>query len=88
VGSCYGALDRRRLADGESFTVDSGHLVGYDATISIASRRAAAGGLIKSVKSGEDLVFDVTGPGEVITQSRNPREFVDWLIPQLPLERS
>jgi uncharacterized protein (TIGR00266 family) len=88
VGSCYGALDRRHLADGEQITVDSGHLVAYDPTITIASRRAAAGGIIKSMKSGEDLVFDVTGPGEVLTQSRNPREFVNWLIPQLPLQRN
>jgi uncharacterized protein (TIGR00266 family) len=88
IGSAYGALDRRHLTDGESFTVDSGHLVAYDKGISIASRRAAAGGLIKSMKSGEDLVFDVTGPGEVITQSRNPREFVNWLVPQLPAQRN
>jgi uncharacterized protein (TIGR00266 family) len=88
IGSAYGALDHRHLAEGESFTVDSGHLVSYDASISIASRRAAQGGLIKSFKSGEDLVFDVTGPGEVLTQSRNPREFVNWLVPQLPLQRN
>ena len=88
VGSCYGALDRRRLAEGESFTVDSGHLVGYDPAVSVASRRAAAGGLVKSFKSGEDLVFDVTGPGEVLTQSRNPKEFLNWLLPQIPSQRN
>src|SRR3954451_22319300 len=88
IGSCYGALDHRRLGEGEQITVDSGHLVAYDAGVSIASRRAATGGLVKSFKSGEDMVFDVTGPGEVLTQSRNPKEFLNWLIPQLPLQRN
>ena len=88
IGSCYGALDRRHLADGEEITVDSGHLVAYDEGVRITSRRAASGSLVKSYKSGEDLVFDVTGPGEVVTQSRNPKEFLNWLIPQLPLQRT
>lgn len=88
VGSCYGALDRRHLDDGEQITVDSGHLVAYDEGVNITSRRASSGGLIKSYKSGEDLVFDVTGPGEVVTQSRNPKEFLNWLIPQLPFQRA
>ncbi|MEA2172157.1 MAG: hypothetical protein QOF76_5457 [Solirubrobacteraceae bacterium] len=84
VGSCYGALDRHQLEAGQAITVDSGHLVSYTEGIQITSRKAASGGLIQSVKSGESLVFDVTGPGEVITQSRNPHEFLGWLIPQLP----
>lgn len=88
VGSCYGALDRHTLAAGESLTVDSGHLVSYTEGITISARRAAKGGLVQSMKSGEDLVFDVTGPGEVATQSRNPNEFVSWLIPKLPFSRT
>jgi uncharacterized protein (TIGR00266 family) len=86
VGSCYGALDRHVLAAGESITVDSGHLVSYTEGIQIQARKAA-GGIVQSMKSGEDMVFDVTGPGEVTVQSRNPNEFVSWLIPQLPFSR-
>ncbi len=88
VGSCYGALDRHALAAGETITVDSGHLVSYTEGITVQSRRAAAGGIVQSVKSGESLVFDVTGPGEVATQSRNPKEFVSWLAPRLPGSRA
>jgi uncharacterized protein (TIGR00266 family) len=87
VGSCYGALDRRMLAPGETITVDSGHLVSYDEGIAITARKAAKG-LVRTGKTGEDLVFDVTGPGEVTTQSRNPDEFVEWIIPLLPFSRS
>jgi uncharacterized protein (AIM24 family) len=28
--------------------------------------------MLASMKSGEGLVFDFTGPGDVLTQSRNP----------------
>ena len=87
VGSCYGALDRQVLAPGETITVDSGHLVSYDEGIQISARKAAKG-LVRTAKTGEDLVFDVTGPGEVTTQSRNPDEFVEWIIPLLPFSRS
>jgi uncharacterized protein (TIGR00266 family) len=86
VGGCYGALDRHTLGPGETMTVDSGHLVSYDEGIQVSTRKAARG-IMRSLKSGENLVFDVTGPGEVTTQSRNPDEFVAWLIPQLPTAR-
>jgi uncharacterized protein (TIGR00266 family) len=88
VGSCYGALDRHQLAEGEFMTVDSGHLVSYTEGISISARRASSGGLIQSAKSGENMVYDVTGPGEVITQSRNPQELVAWLTAALPFSRA
>lgn len=80
VGSAFGALDRHSLDEGETITVDTGHLVSYSPTVTITSRRAAAGGgLITSAKSGEMTVFDITGPGEVLTQSRNPKQFASWL---------
>ncbi len=88
VGSCYGALDRHTLAAGELMTVDSGHLVSYTEGISVSARKAAKGGIVQSLKSGEDMVFDITGPGEVTTQSRNPNEFISWLIPKLPFSRN
>jgi len=42
-------------------------------------RRAAEGGLIQSAKSGEGLVLEFAGPGEVIIQSRNPRGLISFL---------
>ena len=78
VASCYGALDRIMLAAGEKLTVDSGHMVAYDDGVTMNLRRAASGGLT-SMKSGEGFVFDFTGPGEVMVQSRNPSELITWL---------
>jgi uncharacterized protein (TIGR00266 family) len=86
VASCYGALDRISLAAGEKVTVDSGHMVAYDDTVQMTLRRAAAGGLT-SLKSGEGFVFDFTGPGEVMVQSRNPDELISWLTTALPFSR-
>ena len=46
-----------------------------------------AGGVIQSLKSGEGLVFEFTGPGRVWMQSRNPNEFISWLTDVLPFTR-
>lgn len=78
VTACYGALDVINLAAGEFVTVDSGHLVGYADSVQTRLRAAAPGGS-QSLKTGEGLVFDFAGPGQVLTQTRNPRSLVNWL---------
>ena len=88
VLSCYGALDRIRLADGETVVVDSGHMVAFDETVSFSLRRAVGGKTIQSLKSGEGFVFDFQGPGEVMVQSRNPGALIEWLTTVLPFSRS
>jgi len=85
IGS-YGALDLHELKEGEAFTVDSGHLVAYDNTITMRTRAVA--GLMTSMKSGEGLVVDMTGPGRVWTQSRNPGALIEWLTTVLPFTRA
>ena len=87
VAACYGALDRHDLADGQGFTVDSGHLVAYDESITIRARTVSSG-LMQTLKSGEGMVIDVTGPGSVWTQSRSPGQLVEWLTMVLPFSRS
>lgn len=86
--SCYGALDRTRLAAGETIVVDSGHMVAFDEGVTFRLRRAAEGRSIQSLKSGEGFVFDFEGPGEVMVQSRNPDALVQWLTTVLPFSRS
>lgn len=75
--SCYGALDRITLAPGGSVVVDAGHMVAYEETVASVLRRVA--GNIQSLKTGEGLVFEFTGPGEVWTQSRNPSWLIEWI---------
>ncbi len=86
VASCYGALDRIMLGAGEKLTVDSGHMVAYDDGVTMTLRRAASGSLT-SLKSGEGFVFDFSGPGEVMVQTRNPSELITWLTTVLPFSR-
>ncbi|MGH9149994.1 MAG: TIGR00266 family protein [Acidimicrobiales bacterium] len=83
--ACYGALDRITLAEGETLTVDTGHVVAFGATTASALRRAATG-VIQTLKSGEGFVFDFSGPGWVMTQSRNPSAFAAWIRTVMPGE--
>jgi len=87
VLGAYGAIDTLELAPGEAVTVDSGHVVAYDAGVQSRLRRAVEGRSIASLKSGEGLVFDFSGPGRVMIQSRNPRALIEWLTRELPFSR-
>jgi uncharacterized protein (AIM24 family) len=37
---------------------------------------------------GEGLVVKLTGPGRIYIQTRSPSNFIDWLVPKLPTQRS
>ncbi len=83
--ACYGALDTVQLADGESMTIDTGHVVAFDPSTTSQIRKVA-GGVIQTLKSGEGFVFDFTGPGWVMTQSRNPSALQAWIRQIMPGE--
>jgi len=78
VVACYGALETWTLEVGQTITLDTGHMVAYDDTVTMAIRKAT-GGLVQTFKSGEGLVFDFTGPGRVLSQTRNPNELLGWI---------
>lgn len=86
VIASYGALDKHALNQGERMVIDSGHLVAYDAYIAMQAQ--TTGGIMKSLKSGEGIVLEITGPGLVWTQSRNPNGLITWLTNVLPFTRS
>ena len=79
VLSSYGAIHHIDLQPGQTYTVDTGHMVAYEDSITMGMRKASGGGLVQSFKSGEGLVFDFTGPGRVWTQTRNPTELMGWI---------
>lgn len=83
--ACYGALDTIQLAHGESVTIDTGHVVAFDPSVTSQIRKVA-GGVIQTLKSGEGFVFDFTGPGWVMTQSRNPAALEAWIRQIMPGE--
>lgn len=78
VVSCYGALETWDLAPGQTITLDTGHMVAYDESVTMGLRKIT-GGLAQTFKSGEGIVFDFTGPGRVMSQTRNPNEFLGWI---------
>jgi uncharacterized protein (TIGR00266 family) len=75
--NAFGAIDRHSLENGESLIVDNYHLVAFDDTCKYTVRKF--GGLKSTILGGEGLVTEVQGPGEVYVQTKNMREFVDWL---------
>jgi len=83
VLACYGALDTVELAAGETVTIDSGHVVAFAPTVQSALRKATSG-IVQTLKSGEGFVFDFTGPGWVMTQSRNPSALEAWMRQVMP----
>ncbi|UOZ08171.1 MULTISPECIES: TIGR00266 family protein [unclassified Amycolatopsis] len=81
--SCYGAVETMTLQPGEMVTVDTGHVVAYADTVQYQIRKVATG-IIQSMKSGEGLVFDFVGPGQIMTQTRNPSALISWIISHVP----
>jgi len=75
--NAFGAMDHHSLKAGESLVVDNYHLVAFDDTCRYDVKKF--GGLKSTILGGEGLVTEVYGPGEVWIQTKNLREFTDWL---------
>ncbi len=73
----FGAIDKHVLKPGEKMIVDNFHLVAFND--SCQYRVTKFGGLKETLLGGEGLVTEITGPGEVYIQTKNLREFVEWL---------
>ncbi|MEM9517423.1 MAG: TIGR00266 family protein [Actinomycetota bacterium] len=86
VVSSYGAIHTLDLAAGQTYTVDTGHMVGWQEGVSYHVRKA--GNWKSTVLGGEGLVVELTGPGRAYIQTRSPEGFIDWLAPKLPGNRS
>jgi uncharacterized protein (TIGR00266 family) len=82
VLSSYGAIHEMPLTEGQSHTVDTGHLVAF--TEGMGFKVRTVGGMKSTLFSGEGLVVDLTGPGKVLMQTRSDDAFLSWLIPRLP----
>ena len=81
--SSYGAIHKVALAEGETYVVDSGHIVAFESSVKFELSKAAKG-ILASVTSGEGIVCRYTGPGEIFLQTRNLRAFVESILPMLP----
>jgi uncharacterized protein (TIGR00266 family) len=73
----FGALDKHTLNPGQSMIVDNFHLVAFSDTCNYKVTKF--GGLKETLLGGEGLVTNITGPGDIYIQTKNLKEFVDWL---------
>jgi uncharacterized protein (TIGR00266 family) len=81
--SSFGAIHRKRLQPGERYVVDTGHLVAWEGTTQYTLRKAAAG-FFRSLVSGEGIVAEFSGPGELLIQTRNLAALAGLLKPFFP----
>jgi uncharacterized protein (TIGR00266 family) len=81
--SSLGAFHRKRLQTGERYVVDTGHLVAWEGTTQYTLRKAASG-FFRSLVSGEGIVAEFSGPGEILIQTRNLAAFAGLMKPFFP----
>jgi uncharacterized protein (TIGR00266 family) len=82
--SSFGSIHRRILRPGEQYVVDTGHLVAWEGHMQYNLRKAAKSGFFRSMMSGEGLVAEFQGPGEILIQTRNLAAFAAMLKPYFP----
>jgi uncharacterized protein (TIGR00266 family) len=81
IGS-MGAFMEVTLEKDQLFNCDNGHLVAMESSVSFDIKKV--GGLKSTFLSGEGVIAQLKGPGRVIMQSRNPREFALWMYNFMP----
>jgi uncharacterized protein (TIGR00266 family) len=78
----YGAIHKVSVPAGQTYVVDTGHIVAFPSDMTYSVRKAA--GWKSTIFGGEGLVCEFQGPGELFLQTRSQQAFLSWLIPQLP----
>lgn len=73
----FGAIDKHTLKPDQTMIVDNFHLVAFSDTCDYKVKKF--GGLKETLLGGEGLVTEIRGPGDVLIQTKNLREFVEWL---------
>lgn len=82
--SSFGSIHRKVLRPGEQYVVDTGHLVAWEGHMQYNLRKAAKSGFFRSFLSGEGMVAEFSGPGEILIQTRNLAAFAGLLKPFFP----
>jgi uncharacterized protein (TIGR00266 family) len=82
IVSSYGAIHPVELEAGQSYVVDTGHLVTFEEHMQFNVKKVA--GWKSTLFSGEGLVAELTGPGKLTLQSRSQDSFLAWLLPKIP----
>ncbi len=78
----YGAIHKVTLDGGQPYICDTGHVVAFTQGLTFDVRRV--GGWKSTILSGEGLVCEFRGQGELYLQTRSTQAFLSWLIPRIP----
>ena len=78
----YGAIHKVPLDGRAPYICDTGHVVAFTDGLSFDVRRV--GGWKSTLLSGEGLVCEFRGSGDLYLQTRSTQAFLSWLIPRLP----
>ena len=84
--SSFGAIHKIALDGRQPMIIDTGHVVAFDHTLQWNVKKVA--GMFTSLISGEGLVCEFSGAGNVYLQTRSNQAFLDWLMPRLPTART
>ena len=79
--SSFGGVEKIELKN-ESLIVDTGHIVAFDDNLEFKVKKV--GGLKSTILSGEGLVAEFTGEGNVWIQTRSISSYIGWLSSLIP----
>jgi uncharacterized protein (TIGR00266 family) len=80
--SSFGAIHKTTLDGSNGLIIDTGHVVAFQTSVQWKVKKVS--GWVTSLMSGEGLVCEFTGRGDVWLQTRSNQAFLDWLLPRLP----
>jgi uncharacterized protein (TIGR00266 family) len=84
--SSYGAILAYEIPAGQSYIVDTGHVVAFPEGIQYGVEKA--GSWKSTILGAEGLVVRFQGPGTVWLQTRSAQDLVGWLTAQMPTQRA
>jgi uncharacterized protein (TIGR00266 family) len=84
--SSYGAIVERQIPPGESYVIDTGHVVAFPEGMQYGVEKA--GSWKSTIFGAEGLVVRFQGPGTVWLQTRSPQDLIGWLSAHMPGDRS
>lgn len=76
----YGAIHAFDVQQGQSLTVDTGHLVAF--TEGMNHEVGFMSDVVTSTATGEHFVSRLTGPGRLLVQTRAENQLRSWLLPE------
>jgi uncharacterized protein (TIGR00266 family) len=83
--SSYGAILEREIPEGQTYVVDTGHVVAFPDGMSYGVEKA--GSWKSTLLGAEGLVVRFQGPGSIWLQTRSPQDLLGWLKANMPGDR-